>query len=255
MALFEVPGWSVPSAPIAGPSADSHPRKRKRNESEKEESKLQSAAVNVEKLMATLGAMGGAGEDGSQPKRAKKGKGKRREEREETAGAGDVKEGGKATRTHKTEYKERKETKKGEKGVRKPRETAAETAADPPVQSQDKPGKKQKKKRRDSDANVTKSNEHESELSDKPNPPPQSRKSQSAAEDGLTTMQARMKQSLDGARFRCVHRPLVPCMRYTIISQVDQRDAVQVKQRARTRHDAREPRCIHRSASLIFYLC
>lgn len=206
MALFKVPGWSVPSAPIAGPSAEAHPRKRKRNENEKEESKLQSAAVNVEKLMATLGAMGAGGEDIGQPKRAKKGKGKARDKREE-AGAG-VKEGDKAPRTQKTEYKERKERKKGEKDARKPRETAASPAANPLVQSQEKSAKKQKKKGRGSDANTTKNSEHDEEVAEKPVPPPQSKKSQSAGQDGLTTMQARMKQSLDGARFRYVPRPM-----------------------------------------------
>jgi ribosomal RNA-processing protein 8 len=50
MALFDVPGWSIPDDPVAVT-----PKKRKRP-SKHEPNKIRSATVNVEKLMEQLGA-------------------------------------------------------------------------------------------------------------------------------------------------------------------------------------------------------
>ncbi|KAI9467247.1 putative uracil phosphoribosyltransferase [Lactarius psammicola] len=77
MALFDVPGWSVPSAPVAVPS-----KKRKRP-SKQGLDDIQSAAMNVEKLMERLAAEqthartkgdhgGGVSADADQPSKKKR---------------------------------------------------------------------------------------------------------------------------------------------------------------------------------------
>ena len=52
MALFDVPGWSIPDDPVAVT-----PKKRKRT-SKHDSDKVQSATVNIEKLMGQLAAPG-----------------------------------------------------------------------------------------------------------------------------------------------------------------------------------------------------
>ncbi|KAK7049664.1 25S rRNA (adenine645-N1)-methyltransferase [Paramarasmius palmivorus] len=54
MALFEVPGWSVPNAPVAESStSSSRKRKRPTNDTDSEK-KVRSAEVNLEKIVKTL---------------------------------------------------------------------------------------------------------------------------------------------------------------------------------------------------------
>ncbi len=67
MVLFDVPGWSVPGVPVAVPS-----RKRKRP-SRHDLDQLQSATVNVEKLMKQLATeQTGVSADADQPPKKKR---------------------------------------------------------------------------------------------------------------------------------------------------------------------------------------
>ncbi|KIP09213.1 hypothetical protein PHLGIDRAFT_68064 [Phlebiopsis gigantea 11061_1 CR5-6] len=170
MALFQVPGWSVPRAPVA--SSSSHSRKRKRRDSESE-SKVQSAAVNVEKLFAKLG-QGNA----EQPKKKNsKGKGKavERVASEQTGRAG------KARRVQ---------------PARDSEDAARSTAA--------ARNSKQEKNKKQKGGKPDKSQEREPVAAQSTQ---QGTKSASPAK-GLTALQANMKHSLDGARFRWINETL-----------------------------------------------
>ncbi|KAG1762245.1 methyltransferase-domain-containing protein [Suillus occidentalis] len=70
MALFEVPGWSVPTAPVSK-LAQSTSKKRKRPAGQ-DADKMQSIEVNLDKLMQKLGSVGKPQEDKQGPKKKKK---------------------------------------------------------------------------------------------------------------------------------------------------------------------------------------
>ena len=171
MSLFEVPGWSVPSVPVA--SSSSHSKKRKRRDSEAD-SKVQSAAVNVEKLIAKLGQ--GSAE---QPKK-KSNKGK-----------------GKAVERALPEQK-------GVAGKKKKPQPArgGEDVEDAPQPRAAAGSSKQQKNKKQKSDQSDKSKQHETTAPPSAKQPaPQGKKSPSLAK-GLTALQANMKHSLDGARFR-----------------------------------------------------
>ncbi|KAG2077575.1 hypothetical protein BDR04DRAFT_1088654 [Suillus decipiens] len=69
MALFEVPGWSVPAAPVSK-SIQSTSKKRKRPAAQ-DADKMQSVEVNLDKLMQKLGSVGKHQEDKQGPKKKK----------------------------------------------------------------------------------------------------------------------------------------------------------------------------------------
>lgn len=64
-ALFDVPGWSVPSAPV---STQRQSRKRKRAASSEEQDLLRTAQANLDKLIDSLGT----GDGGSLKKKSNK---------------------------------------------------------------------------------------------------------------------------------------------------------------------------------------
>ncbi|KAA1466263.1 hypothetical protein DENSPDRAFT_831052 [Dentipellis sp. KUC8613] len=179
MALFEVPGWSVPSAPIS--SSAQHSRKRKRPNTDQ----VRAAEVNVEKLVKKLGA--GNGKDKA-TQRAKK---PRHEDK---------------ARAHPTEKEKQKGgprhdgkkmdgTVKGNKSPRPSGDTArsdsgkASTTGEHRSPSVSKPGKKSGKK-------------------DTASVDSQSRPSPQQSTSNLTSLQSGMKHSLDGARFRWINETL-----------------------------------------------
>jgi len=100
MVLFDVPGWSVPGAPVAVPS-----KKRKRPQGLDQ---MQSATVNVEKLMkrlateqthdasSTKGDRSGAsaGADGHQPPKKKRKRVKDKVQQSHTPARGDGEQNG-----------------------------------------------------------------------------------------------------------------------------------------------------------------
>jgi ribosomal RNA-processing protein 8 len=167
MSLFEVPGWSVPATPVQSSSS----KKRKRSEPETD-AKVQSATINVERLIAKLGQ----GDSGQTKKKANKGKGKatvyaspdRPQEKspkpQKKAWTADEAQSHKdSSRLAAVAGASRKGKNKKSKGKEKPQQPA-------------KPAEPLKKQG--------------------------TLKEQASPAKGLTTLQANMKHSLDGARFR-----------------------------------------------------
>ncbi len=164
MALFDIPGWSIPDEPVAVTS-----KKRKRA-SKQNTDKVQSATANVEKLMMQLAASPaaestrgelkegrgrGVSADGDRPPEKKRRRVKRNQSQQQSSAPAAVQEDGshKASRT-----KRRKDRRKETSG----KEVIGTSS---PTESR---------------------------------PPPESRST------SLTSLQHGMKQSLDGARFRYV---------------------------------------------------
>lgn len=169
MALFDVPGWSIPNEPITVTS-----KKRKRA-SKQNLDKVQSAATNVERLMEQLaaspaaedtrhelkeGTSGGVSADGDRPPKKKRNRVRRNKFQPSPTPAA-VQE----DETNKTSRRKRKKDKEREK--EKSGENAAVTLS--PTETR---------------------------------PPPESRST------SLTSLQHDMKQSLDGARFRWINEKL-----------------------------------------------
>ncbi|CAL1701497.1 unnamed protein product [Somion occarium] len=170
MALFEVPGWTVPSAPL--PSAS---RKRKRGAPDTD--KVSAAEVNVEQLIAKIGT--GQGHTDT-PKKKQKTKGKQK-----------AKEHGSASRNQPSPSSKAK----GAKVVQHEDSKRVEVAA-----SSSSSGKKsinQSKKNRKTEGSQT-----------TPKVAPETKKTKLDTQSGLTAMQANMKHSLDGARFRWINETL-----------------------------------------------
>ena len=200
MALFEVPGWSLKDTPISQISHNSKKRKRPSGSDDAEtssatsSSKLHSAVQNMEKLVASLGAA----EDGtSKPrknKNKKQGRADERKPRKESVNNSP------STRKQKVAGDIEKGLAVKGKKVRNASEGESRANA---------PAKKQKKEQ-------SHDGQRTSEKKTQPfvtSAPPASaiainRKGKNK-EEGLTTLQAGMKQSLDGARFRCVACSLV----------------------------------------------
>ncbi|KAI9447791.1 methyltransferase-domain-containing protein [Lactarius indigo] len=163
MALFDVPGWSVPGAPLAVPS-----KKRKRP-SKQGLDQIQSAAVNVEKLMERL-----AMERTHGPKTKTK--------REHGGGVS-----ADADQPPKKKHKRVKD--------HKVLQSHTSTRGDG-EQSTPKKKRKDREKKTGGDK-VTSSPSLASS-----HPPPQ------PSGNALTSLQRGMKQSLDGARFRWINEKL-----------------------------------------------
>lgn len=164
MALFDVPGWSVPDDPVAVT-----PRKRKRTSKHDSHKKIQTATVNVEKVMEQLSARLGPAAENAR---------------------GDITEGKNGGLSTSTEDDRPPRTKR-----RRAQGNKSQQSPIPSVQ-QLEPHKKSKKERpkkgppagdKVTGSRSTASSQH----------PTKSRST-------LTSLQHDMKQSLDGARFRCV---------------------------------------------------
>ncbi|KIJ70248.1 hypothetical protein HYDPIDRAFT_104934 [Hydnomerulius pinastri MD-312] len=174
MALFEVPGWSMPSAPI---SAQTSSKKRKRPGSQNS-NLLHSAETNLDKLIETLG---------------------------EGAGANDGERHG----TKKKKKKHDKLSSQPNNNQVRPPPTASKklaAAKDPgpsasptPTSNTDSSPKKKSKRKKSKATDV-----------DRSGPSDQSPKAPKPAQNntGLTSLQRNMKESLDGARFRLINESL-----------------------------------------------
>lgn len=161
MALFDIPGWSVTTAPVTETSK-TESKKRKRPSSESD--RLQSAELNLEKLVKRLKGKPASNRDVVPPREAKTSTGKKKEKkRGKNAGASE-------------------ETKKT---ISRPKPLkAAEKGSIPSPRAN-------KKIKTNHEATETASSTNITFVSQ---------------EAGLTARQQGMKQSLDGARFRCVCR-------------------------------------------------
>ena len=167
MALFDVPGWSVPDEPV-----EATPKKRRRA-SKQNFDKVQSATVNVEKLIEQLAASPAAENT--------------RRELKEGKGGGVFADGDRPSKKHR----------RGKKTKLRQSPTPAAIPVKEDGADEEAPRKKRKKDKRketpgEKDTVPLSSSESR--------PPPESRSSGST----LTSLQHGMKQSLDGARFRYV---------------------------------------------------
>ncbi|KAF4602215.1 25S rRNA (adenine645-N1)-methyltransferase [Pleurotus pulmonarius] len=166
MALFEVPGWTVPSAPISNAPTSSS-RKRKRHNPDAGVAQ----PINLDKLMRKIPKTNEAeavSEATGDTKPSKKARSKRDRKTQSK---------GKAAASTSTTAAPKKAKKTA------PRAVAADIQAGPST-----PKKKQKQQK------------------DAAEEPKLSKKSK--AEGQLTTLQDRMRQSLDGARFRMINETL-----------------------------------------------
>lgn len=173
MALFDVPGWTVASEPIKDPATTTS-KKRKRPV-DHDEDKVPAAQINLDKLMDTL-KDGGEGTREKSKRKRQKGK---KSDNETTKAVDDKQHKGVDRRQDASLQK-----KKGERD------------AVPDHEKDSAPPKKLRERKRakksDPDAQV------------KPDVPTDAADADAPAPGGLTTFQNRMKQSLDGARFRYV---------------------------------------------------
>ncbi|KAH9921696.1 methyltransferase-domain-containing protein [Epithele typhae] len=200
MSLFEVPGWSVPDAPVA--QAGSKKRKRpapvKDNDGDgvDEAQRMRDAQKNIEKLMKSLGA-GMEALDGDDAVRPNK---KKREGKE----------------------KEKSNTAKGEKG----KETDMASGSRKEVKWKTATPQKREERGRTQDKKPKKDGKSAVKASKKKNKKERKAYAQSAdarseagsvkgdrgtdadASAGLTALQAKMKSNLGGARFRWINETL-----------------------------------------------
>ncbi|KAI0092450.1 ribosomal RNA-processing protein 8 [Irpex rosettiformis] len=206
MALFQVPGWSVPDAPISQALHNSKKRKRPSetdhagpSSSTSSSLKLRSAVQNVEKLMASLGTDGDAPAKLQKKKQAKKGRGDDEKKRNEIANE---------SQSPKQKGKQRVVRDAGNvsraKGKGKDTTSATETTKGSAI----RPTKKHKKDK-------SQNGEHSSDKTPHPSPAPEpsgragnGQGKGKKKEGGLTALQASMKHSLDGARFRWINETL-----------------------------------------------
>ncbi|KAG1755859.1 methyltransferase-domain-containing protein [Suillus lakei] len=168
MAQFDVPGWSMPTAPVSK-SAQSTSKKRKRPAAQ-DADKMQSVEVNLDKLMQKLGSVGSQDKQG--PKKKKK--------HEKTTRGLDAKDEHAAS-TEKVSSSPggsikgsaAKQAAKGGSGLHK---------------------KIKQKKSLKPDAGKSEQQSHNVSTADEVS--------------GLTSLQKGMKDSLDGARFRMINESL-----------------------------------------------
>lgn len=180
MALFKVPGWEIPTAPVSAPNKRKRPTHREHEPDEAE--MLRSATANMEKLMATLGdgpntsALSSVAEIATKSKRQKK--------QHDKPAASTAPAQKKTSNQAKS-----KATPEATKSKRAPSPVQLASSSTNPTKSQ---GKKKDKQTAKKDA-PSQSVAENVLAKEKAEPTP-----------GMTAMQAKMKQSLDGARFRCV---------------------------------------------------
>jgi ribosomal RNA-processing protein 8 len=165
MALFQVPGWSMPAAPVSALS-QSTSKKRKRPATQ-EVDKVQSVEVNLDKLMQKLGR---DHEDEQGPKKKKSKHGK-------TPQGMDT----------------RDESATSSKGKKKNPSSLGVVALSV-AESSKPPTKVKQKKKKKPVAEKASSSEQQ----------PRNTSPAADGVSGLTSLQKGMKESLDGARFRYV---------------------------------------------------
>ncbi|KAI0321869.1 methyltransferase-domain-containing protein [Amylostereum chailletii] len=176
MSLFEVPGWSVPSAPVQDRS-----RKRKRPIQVTDDTgKVHTAEINVEKLMKKMDAAVGPSDE-----RAGSSRGKKRTKRDASPADGSKKPRQKSGSRQAGQ-------KDGVVANKTPKTPHGRVDA---VNREDSASMKSKKvKQRDKEAPST----HSTPTS----------KAHASPDKNLTALQSGMKNSLDGARFRWINEVL-----------------------------------------------
>jgi ribosomal RNA-processing protein 8 len=223
MALFEVPGWKVPNAPVTS----SAPKKRKRPASASvEDGQMQAAAVNVEKLMRSI--------DSALEKEARAAK-KQSKAKETPTDTSALKS---PTRQGKEKAKKKRNDAGGSKAKADAPAEPAHRQATPDLMPD---GAQPPSKKRKQDKHKGKSQDAPSASAANPPAKPAAKPSSSAGPSGptkMTAMQTKMKSKLDGARFRSVpSQPSVDCVDPHPM-QLDQRRILQIRQRACARVDS-----------------
>lgn len=229
MALFEVPGWKVPTDPV------SVSKKRKRPKAPAEDD-MAGAAVNVDKLMRSLDSMLAAESKGAGGS-STKGKAKAiiihedvsmsKPRKRKNVGESERK----ASSAPRTLDQSLPNKKKKERRVSegKPQETKEPPRKTAPDLVSPRPGPREKKKK-------------DTKKDDTSGPSQSAAKSAAltpvSSQPGMTALQAKMKSSLDGARFRSVLSTSLRVPNSLTIPQMDKRGALQIGQRTRTRYDA-----------------
>ena len=243
MPLFDVPGWSVPSAPVSQAS-----KKRKRPMAKDsaddidEAERMHSAQKNIEKLMKTLGAGMDAleGEDTEQPVKRKR-EGKEKKVKDVDRGQNlEVERGRKAGMQGKRGEVQQDDGKKQKKRSNTDGTLAA--ADKPQGHSSPSPAKQKKQKQKQkrvrsvdarSDASSTHDDVPATSVASVSTPQASTktagRGKDKNIQDGLTALQAKMKGSLDGARFRYGCSRRCPTLGIIVLPQMDQRNALQVR--------------------------
>jgi len=184
MALFDVPGWTVPDTPV---SESTNPRKRKRPG--KDEDKVQTASINFEKLMKKLDTPTTASQKTPSKKQRKRAK-------KDEHGVGQSEKRAGAPHTHgKDAERPQQAAKHKEKGGSIQAKRAEPT-------SRSTPSKKTRNQSQEKQAASQSTQPHDTF------PAPEPTGSSPKSKDGLTALQAGMKSSLDGARFRWINELL-----------------------------------------------
>ncbi|TBU49052.1 methyltransferase-domain-containing protein [Dichomitus squalens] len=220
MALFEVPGWSVPSAPVTQVS-----KKRKRpttkasTDDVDDVERMHSAQKNFDKLMRTLGAGMVALEADSEVLPVKK----KREGKEKKAnGAERVQEqdAGRGRKANKEKKKAGSRPSNSKERQTKDSKKIDGAALDKlsPSPAKSKKQKQKKKRALSVDARFDADSAHD-DITGPPVMPVSKDGAQTPGkkanigkdkqtQEGLTALQAKMKNSLDGARFRWINEML-----------------------------------------------
>ncbi|OJT13383.1 Ribosomal RNA-processing protein 8 [Trametes pubescens] len=222
MSLFEVPGWSVGAAPVASQSKKrKRPSKKEKEVDEVDEAQMIKAAQkNIEKLMQSLGTTSDALDVEDEPKPSKKKRtGKEKKEKEAAAEPEKVRgteRDGKKSREQKAEGKGKQAEKvsKAEFLAEIPEEKAA------PTQKKQKAKQKEKQQAKHADTAAvdpvasssaeapTHPASPKARNTEQPKPKKSNKPNNAEKPQGLTPLQANMKKSLDGARFRLINETL-----------------------------------------------
>ena len=175
-ALFDVPGWSVPSAPV---STQPQSKKRKRTVSSEEQELLRNAQANFDKLIHSLG--GNDDPNDGLPK--KKG----------------TKKFNKPTSQPSHRDQHQRGLGEGREGIRPQGNPHNQKKA--PVSPAVDPSTTSNKAALSSKKGKKKNAKHVVQHTDTPKP-------SAVVQDSLTPLQQNLKKSLDGARFRFVPRSM-----------------------------------------------
>ncbi|KAF9569359.1 uracil phosphoribosyltransferase [Agrocybe pediades] len=198
MALFDVPGWSIPTpAPVR---EESHSVSKKRKRPANDANKMKAVEVNLEKIMATLNETlpdprkeeaRSSASNSKQPTQGQP-KSKKRKQRHDTAPI-EAEEHGKKSSPSPAQ-KTKLEVNPGNSTNNKSKEYR---------QPNDAPARKKEKRKEKAKSNA-------STAADAPvaKAKPATVKSKTAAGASLTSLQQSMKEKLDGARFRLINENL-----------------------------------------------
>ena len=216
MALFEVPGWDVPAAPVTQTSKKRKRPTAKDTDDVDEAERMHAAQRNIEKLMRSLGEGMGA-LDGGDSSAVSKNK-QKREGKEKAAKAADKQGKGTAQQRGRTAEKGGKKSSDEQRArpQSKSRDgrvtTGPSSPSRPNTTSSSAPAKNKKKQKHKQAREESVAAASDAESIHEPLPVERSvkvdkkdKKDKSKDdEQGLTPLQAGLKKKLGGARFRCV---------------------------------------------------